>query len=727
MNELRRDAHASIKLPADGATLLQHFRLIVTAAFGAAFLIQSAAHSQTLPSSTSQEEGITVYEPDFFAAYRPSHAKDMLERVPGAAGALSDSSGTLSGDDDRRGLRSQTTQILINGKRLTTKGNSIQDFFQRIPASQVERIEVITGNVREIDADVGGRVINVVLADTGGVGGTWNVGSVFFTDGQIMPTLAGSMSGEPGNWSYTISGETRPRQLPRVQREFLSDAQGNLTVDRNERRRMESRRYVGRGRVAYSWGKDHQAQLSGFIEDRPISSQLDTEFESLVGLDGLLTPNGGDLEQLSGEDLKYEISGDYSVPLGKSLTFKSLFVYAVDQEDRTNEDFSFVTDPDSAALVSGDSRDEKETEKILRGTLDWRVAPKHSLEVGVEGAINSLDKTQTFFDVTNGIQITRAIFNADQVVSEDRVEGFANHSWRPSTSLEIETGLAAEYSWLDQLGSDVDTSRKFNFLKPSVDLYFKATDRTQFFASVRRDIGQLKFSDFIAELDRDDGEIDAGNPALVPEKSWDFEIGTEHRFANQAGVINLRAFYRQVTDVSDQVPFGIADSAPGNLGSGKHYGAEVETSLQLRQLGLIDAVVSWTFLWQDSKVEDPFTGLNRRFADQEHYKLTMDARHDVQALSISYGAVVAANGPKIESDFDTVERASTGFDVRLFLEKRFGNGIVGRVFWGNLLQPKSKRDRTVFLTSQADGDILRTEFRTQRNGAFYGFGIRGTF
>ena len=692
----------------------------------ATLMLGSGASAQQPSSAAEQEEGVTVYEPDFFAAYRPSHAKDMLERVPGAAGALSDS-GSLSGDDDRRGLRSQTTQILINGKRLTTKGNSIQDYFQRIPASQVKRIEVITGNVREIDANVGGRVINVVLTDTGSPGGTWNAGSVFFTDGQIMPTLSGSISGEPGNWSYTLSGETRPRQLPRVQREFLSNSQGELLIDRTERRRMKSRRYVGRGRAAYSWGQDHQVQLSGFIQNRPISSQRDVEFESLPNMDSSLTPNGGGIEQLSGKDLQYEISGDYTIPLGKSVTFKSLFVYAVDQKDRENEDFLFTFEPGTSTLVSGDTSDEKATEKILRTTLDWRLAQRHNLELGVEGAINSLDKTQTFFDVNNGLQISRGVFNADQVVSEDRVEVFTSHSWNATSNLEVETGLAAEYSWLDQLGSDVDTSRKFNFVKPSLDVYYNATDRTQIFVSVRRDIGQLEFADFISALDRDDGEIDAGNPDLAPEKSWDFEIGTEHRLSNQAGVVNLRAFYRKVTDVTDQVPFGAKDSAPGNLGSGKHYGAEIETSLQLRQLGLIDAVVSMTFLWQHSNVEDPFTGVNRRFAGQKKYKLSIDARHDFQSLGISYGAAVAASGPKIKSDFDTVERASTGFDIRLFAEKRFDNGIVGRMFWGNILQPKSKRNRTVFQESQADAGILRTEFRTQKNGSFYGFGIRGTF
>ncbi|MEQ8733786.1 MAG: TonB-dependent receptor [Rhodospirillaceae bacterium] len=695
---------------------------------GLTHLSGSPAYSQTLPDALPQaEDGITVYEPEFFVPYRPSHAKDMLERVPGASVVLNDSGGTLSGDDDRRGLRSQTTQVLINGKRLTTKGNSIADYFERIPASQVERIEIITGNVREIDADVGSRVINVVLSDTGGIGGTWSVGNVSFTDGKNMPTLAGSISGETGKWSYTLSGETRPQQLPRLEREFLSDPDGQLFIERTERRSMKSRRYIGRGRVAYNFGNNHQAQLSGFIENRPITKQSDTEFAFNVDNFGNNSADGGTVRELTGRDLQYELTGDYTVPLSASMTFKTLFVYAVDQEDRQNDGFSFFVNPDDAVLTNDDTRDEKATEKIVRGTVDWAIAEKHSLEVGVEGAINALDKTQQFFQTIGGIRTSIDVFNADQVVSEDRVETFASHSWRPTNAWEIETGVAAEFSWLDQLGTDVDTNRKFKFVKPSLDVYYKASDRTQVFGSIRRDIGQLEFDDFIADLDRDDGQIDAGNPDLAPEKSWDFEIGTEHRLANQAGVINLRAFYRDVSDVSDIVPFGTADSAPGNLGPGKHYGAEIETSLQLRQLGLIDGVISASFLWQDSSVLDPFTGLKRRFSDQEKYEFSLDARHDVQAWGISYGVVLAKNGPEITSDFESFERETTGPDMRIFLERRFENGIVGRLFWGNLLQPKTKRSRTVFLTSQADGEVLQSEFRTQKLGGFYGFSVRGTF
>ena len=375
----------------------------------------------------------------------------------------------------------------------------------------------------------------------------------------------------------------------------------------------------------------------------------------------------------------------------------------------------------------GDTRDEKATEKILRGTVDWAFAQNHSLEAGVEGAINKLDKAQIFFDVVEGERVDLNIFNADQVVSEDRVEVFGSHSWRPNSNWEVESGLAGEFSWLDQLGSDVDTSRKFTFAKPSLDVWYRPQGSTQFFASVRRDIGQLDFEDFVADLDRDDGEIDAGNPALAPEKSWDFEAGVEHRLGNQAGVINFRIFYRDVNDVSDKVPFGPDDSAPGNLGSGTHYGAEIETSLQLRQFGFIDAVISSTFLWQDSEVNDPFTGEKRRFADQDRFEWNLEARHDVQRWNINYGAVASWSGPEIQSDFDTFERETKDPSVRFFMERRFANGIVGRMFWGNAFRAKNKRTRIVYATSQADGTIERTEFRRVIQGGFYGFSVRGTF
>ena len=238
----------------------------------------SYSQNKTPSASNNSEEGITIYNFEFFEPYRPSHAKDMLERIPGATAALNNR-GDISGEEsNRRGLRSQTTQILINGKRITTKGNSLQEYFERIPASQVKRIEVIAGNVREIDADAGSRVINIVLQDQSSIGGTWNIGNVSFTDQQHMPTASASISGEPGKWSYTLFGQTRPFQIPRRLEETFLDSSDTPFIRKNEKRRIESRNYVGRGRVAYSISDTEQLQLSGFVSKRPINLVRDFEY-----------------------------------------------------------------------------------------------------------------------------------------------------------------------------------------------------------------------------------------------------------------------------------------------------------------------------------------------------------------------------------------------------------------------------------------------------------------
>ena len=379
--------------------------------------------------------------------------------------------------------------------------------------------------------------------------------------------------------------------------------------------------------------------------------------------------------------------------------------------------------------MGGDAKDEKATETILRGTVFWTVAQAHELELGVEGAVNTLDRDLDFFSVRNGEQIDIPVFNSDQKVTEDRIEAFTTHSWKPVTGLEIQTGLAAEFSRLDQIGSDVDEKPSFNFIKPSFDVWYNTDESTQIWFSFLRDVGQLAFGDFVATVNRADDEVLAGNPDLVPEKSWDFEIGVERRFPNSAGVINGRVFYRRVNDVKDLIPLGTTNSQPGNLKSGNHYGFEVESSVRLASFTGVDATLNLTYLWQDSEVLDAFTGLKRSFDKQPKYEFSLGGRHDIKSLGLAYGLERGfnKNGSTIESDFNEFDRKTTGFGMNIFIEKTIGSRMILRGFLGNILKAKNKRTRTRFVTNQADGRIEQIEFREERRPRLFGLRLRGTF
>lgn len=666
---------------------------------------------------------VTVYGADYFAAYNPISVEDMLNRIPGTEGLV----GFNANNNERRGLRANADQILINGKRITGKENSGGDVFGSLPAKSVERIEIITGNVRELDADVGARVINVILKDDAGSGsGTWQLGVIGNWEGQKRLVPRVSYSGSSETLSYTMSLQMRPAIAPTFVNDTLTTEAGDIFRTTKEQRKRDQEIYTARGSVFYSSPGGRTLQLNGFIRHTP-KDNTDTTltFEPVPGGKREI---GGIAEDINADDLVWELGADYTQPMGKSAKFTGLFIRSTATVDQVTNRFFRFPNSDLDQL-GGDTKDETATETILRGTIDWNFAEKHDLEVGVEGAINTLKKDLDFFTLEDG----DIPFSNSQDINEDRVEAFTTHSWKPLPAVEIQTGLAAEFSWLTQTGIGVNEERSLTFLKPSLDVWYNATESTQMWFSFLRDVGQLDFDDFVATVNREDDEVLEGNPKLAPERSWDFEVGAERRFAGGGGVLNGRVFYRRISDVKDLLPIldpatsQPINSQPGNLGSGNHYGFEIENSLRLKQYSSIDAVITTKFLWQDSEVTDPFTGLNRRIAKQPKYEFTLGGRYDYQPWGTSLSVDLFKNGPTIESDFNELDIKTTSYDLRVFVEKSLNNGMTVRFFFGNALNQKTKRSRTRYVTTQAAGAIQQLEFRRQTMTRFNGISIRGTF
>jgi len=685
--------------------------------------VLSIANGQETSEPLEENSSKVVYEAEFFAPYNPITAEDMLNRIPGTEGLVG--RWGRPEQDERRGLRSNTGQILINGKRITGKENESAGFLDKLPAKSVKQIELITGNVRELDTDVGKRVINVVLKDDVDTGSGFVQGGLFmFRGGEFRPMGNLSYSGGAQNLSYNASFQLRPGlQLVDVTDVITTESGGRLVVI-EEKRRREQEQYNARGTLTYSWPAGPTIQVNGLLKYFPRNNQDITTTFSDVG-DGPLIQGGTIVDRIGGDDVVWEIGGDYTQAFGKTAKFTGLFIYSNETVDRPSNNFFLLgsnLDP-----RGGDTKNGRATEKILRGTFDWDFAAKHELELGVEGAINTLDKDLDVFAIVDGVAVDIPITNSDQEITEDRIEAFTTHSWKPMAGLEIETGLAAEFSWLTQLGSDVSAERSLTFVKPSLSVWYNIDDATQAWFSFSRDVRQLDFEEFAATVDREDDDILAGNPELIPEKSWDFEVGMERRFTNGAGVFNGRVFYSRVNDVKDLIPLGALDSQPGNLGGGKHYGVDVEASIRFGRFTPVDAVLSASVLLQDSQVTDAFTGDKRRIGNQPEYILSVEGRHDIKSRGLSYGFAIDKEGPTLESDLSNFDRERTGTNVRIFAEKSLGAGTVMRMFWGNLLRMKSSRSRTLFATTQLNGDIENVAARREKRFSVIGFRLRTAF
>ena len=137
----------------------------------AAWLLMSAmaaagpAWGQTGPADAPQargqvagETGVLSYPADFYASGRPVTALDMIARTPGF---------TLNEGDSVRGLSGAQGNVLIDGRRPTSKGEDLGDLIARVAAGQVERIEIVRDRAAGLDMQGHAVVANIIRrADT---------------------------------------------------------------------------------------------------------------------------------------------------------------------------------------------------------------------------------------------------------------------------------------------------------------------------------------------------------------------------------------------------------------------------------------------------------------------------------------------------------------------------------------------------------------------------------
>jgi len=99
-------------------------------------LLLLACVAATAQTSAPGQEGKKVFVPADFAQFAPRTALDMLNRVPGFS---------IKEEDEDRGLGEASGNVVIDGQRLSGKSNDVITELSRIPAANVERIEVVEG------------------------------------------------------------------------------------------------------------------------------------------------------------------------------------------------------------------------------------------------------------------------------------------------------------------------------------------------------------------------------------------------------------------------------------------------------------------------------------------------------------------------------------------------------------------------------------------------------
>ncbi|MGY8813189.1 MAG: hypothetical protein ACKVHQ_00525, partial [Gammaproteobacteria bacterium] len=406
--------------------------------------------------SIEQEENIVSFPGVFFDKFQPQTALDMVNQVPGFL---------LENNSSTRGYGNASGNLLINDRRPAAKQDQPNEILSRIPANSVERIELIRGQVREIDLRGQSNLINIVLKENDNASIKWEAFlRRTFGFGIITPAANISISDNWGGVDYSIGLSGRRSNVGRDGSEDIFDGNSALMEKRTVGRRNRNTFYKGNFNASRWIGETFLRFNTNFT----IGDQLAKSFSNRTPVDTTKTPQIQFIKRISDKPF-FEIGFDMERHLKQDLVGKLIFLYFRGFEDSI-ETQTLSDDAGIQNLLRAADTFNVTTEGISRLEFDWAGFSNHAIQLNLEGAYNLLDGKFSQTDDTGAGPVFINIPGANSQVKEVRGDFILQDTWSVD-KFELEYGIGAEVSTLTQTG-DVDQERNFFFLKPQASLTY---------------------------------------------------------------------------------------------------------------------------------------------------------------------------------------------------------------------------------------------------------------
>jgi outer membrane receptor for ferrienterochelin and colicins len=652
-------------------------------------------------------DGTRAFTPDYFVRYAPRTALDMLEQVPGFV---------IREAVQERGLGQATGNVLVNGQRLSGKSNDVLTQLGQVPANNVVRIEIRDGATLDIPG-LSGQVANVVTKAVG-ISGQWewspDVRSHYthpqWTRGSV------SVSGTKGLVDYTVGLDNSANHSGAGGDTFVYDADHSLREYRNEQ-----------------WtGETDQPKLSAKLGYRGPAGNIGNVNASFQKVfyhyveDGTRTgpglPDRMRSVRSSQGGFNYELGGDDEFGFGPGR----LKLIGLDRFTRTPTVDTVETRFADATPTEGSrfARTGDEIERIARA--EYRCKAHGDWQVSAEYAFNSLDSVSELFELgTNGVYAPIPLPGGTATVQEDRFEIMGTYGRPLTPTLGFQTSLGGEYSKLEQVGGG-GLVRTFRRPKGLVSLAWKATPQLDVNLKLERRVGQLDFYDFLASVDLNAGQANAGNPDLVPPQTTELQLEAVQSLGKW-GNTSLRFYDQRINDIVDIVPIGADGESPGNIDRASLHGVEWKSTVNLDPLGWRGAKLDAHVQHQVSRVRDPLTGENRPISNTLKDLAELSLRDDIPDTDWAWGSDLSYSFYSRDYRLTEVGRLWEGpVWGSLFIERKNFHGLTVRVTAANMTNAMSMWQRTVYV-GRRTGPVDFHEDRDRRIGPILDLKISGKF
>lgn len=665
------------------------------------------APTEIAPTATSTAR--QVYTPADFARYAPNNAYDMLIQVP---------SFQIRDNENLRGLGQATGNVLFNGERPSNKADDMYTQLSRIPASNVERIEIVDGATLDIPG-LSGQVANIVYrADAFSGQFSWKPEfRAHYTD-PLLTRADVSVRGRAGAVEYEVALNNDDSAR--------SGAGGPTLIYDGARNIIERRKDIWNthydtpklsGRITWDPAGDTVANLGGHYQ-----RIYDRYYEDGVRI-GPGLPDRIRTVYENEDSWNYEVSGDYQFGLGPGK-LKLIGLRRFSHEPYRQE---IVTTPEGG-VATGDrfmqTGDIGET--IGRGEYQWKMFGG-DWQLSGEAAFNTLDNVASIavLDPT-GAWVDQPFEGGTGGVSEDRYEGLLSFGRKLTDKLNFQIIAGAEHSTITQTGMN-GLTRSFFRPKGSISLAWTPSPDFDISVKLRRRVLQLSFYDFLARAFLNDGNQNESNNDLRPQQDWTYEAEINRKFGAW-GSTKIILIYRDVEDRVDVIPIGANGEAVGNIAKAKAGAIDWTATINLDPAGIKGMRLEPRMLLQKSSLRDPFTGEKRQWNGFTDTVISLGLRHDIPASDWAWGGDVEYSHYQPNYRRNQTDKVWEGpVWASVFVEHKDVLGLTVRASIRNIANARSKRDRTAYTGVRGESPVSFIEERDRLIGPIFSFSVRGKF
>ena len=646
-----------------------------------------------------------------FERFAPRNALDMLNRVPGFSIQRQD-------EDQGRGLGQASTNVLINGQRLSSKSQDIFDQLQRITVDNVERIEIVDGATLDLPG-LSGQVANVITR-SGGISGRYEWRTIHrpkYADpswwgGDL--SVNGSTASIEWNAAYTHGTGRGGAGGTGV----ITDAAGDITELRDVHIKFNGEFPRLSGSMKWTGDKGTVANLNVQYNRNKNDFTNDEDRNPLTGV-GSFRDFDND-----GRGSGYEIGGDIEFGLGPG----KLKVIGLERDN--HNDFGQISqvifDDNSPTTGTRFLGTSESGERIARGEYRWD-RWRGNLEVDLEAAYNKLDQTSQLFNLDPAGRFAEIpLPNSSGRVQEDRYEMILSYGRTLTKGLTLRVAAGTENSTLEQTGPG-GLTREFWRPKGSLSLAWAARESLNVSVNLERRVGQLTFSDFLASVSLALDNANAGNVELKPTLTTESNVQLEKSWGDW-GSSNLRVYRRWLDDYIDIIPIPGGGESSGNISEANLYGFNLSSTVNLDPAGWEGVRLDLNLTVEDSSVADPLTGTKRSFSNFYDRRANISLRHDVPETDWAWGIGAQYNHvqPSYRLSQVAVEYEGPTYTFG-FVERKNFHGLTLNLQIFNMTDGRAIFYRTVYDGLRTDGNVSFNEsrdlsvqpiFRLQLTGSF---------